>query len=248
MKNCIRPPDEKLKSLKSGFIENSNFENNRDPCLVPLKVSVSSSMKILISSLCATLSVHQQAEHSKIKNPRMEFPTRWPPQDLIYQPLKQNQCRSRTKGDWWLYIVHFPPWSMIINATSNPRSDPPVHHDRPWYMVGGVIPPKPSEQNQSQGLFPEESPSDRIPGTYSHWGDAINLLHERIPNSKTLHCRAADVPPPCRSASRRPVGPGGAFEEDPPVERSQLLGRNKVSQGEGDRDSHECYQDDDDID
>ena len=34
MKNCIRPPYEKLKSLKSGFIENSNFENNRDPCLV----------------------------------------------------------------------------------------------------------------------------------------------------------------------------------------------------------------------
>ena len=33
MKNCIRPPYEKLKSLKSGFIENSNFENNRDPCL-----------------------------------------------------------------------------------------------------------------------------------------------------------------------------------------------------------------------
>ena len=32
IKNCIRPPYEKLKSLKSGFIENSNFENNRDPC------------------------------------------------------------------------------------------------------------------------------------------------------------------------------------------------------------------------
>ena len=31
MKNCIRPPYEKIKSLKSGFIENSNFENNRDP-------------------------------------------------------------------------------------------------------------------------------------------------------------------------------------------------------------------------
>ena len=32
MKNCIRPHYEKLKPLKSGFIENSNFENNRDPC------------------------------------------------------------------------------------------------------------------------------------------------------------------------------------------------------------------------
>ena len=31
MKNCIRPIYEKLKSLKSGFIENSIFENNRDP-------------------------------------------------------------------------------------------------------------------------------------------------------------------------------------------------------------------------
>ena len=32
MKNCIRPHYEKLKPLKSGFMENSNFENNRDPC------------------------------------------------------------------------------------------------------------------------------------------------------------------------------------------------------------------------
>ena len=37
MKNCIRPDYEKLKPLKSGFIENSNFENNRDPwCLVKI--------------------------------------------------------------------------------------------------------------------------------------------------------------------------------------------------------------------
>ena len=32
MKNCIRPHYEKLKPLKSGFMDNSNFENNRDPC------------------------------------------------------------------------------------------------------------------------------------------------------------------------------------------------------------------------
>ena len=39
MKNCIRPHYEKLKPLKSGFIENSNFENNRDPCIArPLSV------------------------------------------------------------------------------------------------------------------------------------------------------------------------------------------------------------------
>ena len=30
MKNCMRPHYEKLKPLKSGFIKNSNFENNRD--------------------------------------------------------------------------------------------------------------------------------------------------------------------------------------------------------------------------
>ena len=34
MKNCIRPHYEKLKPLKSGFIENWNFENTRDPCLL----------------------------------------------------------------------------------------------------------------------------------------------------------------------------------------------------------------------
>ena len=38
MKNCIRPHYEKLKPLKSGFIENSNFENNRDPCLADPRV------------------------------------------------------------------------------------------------------------------------------------------------------------------------------------------------------------------
>ena len=32
MKNCIRPPYKKFKPLKSGFMENSNFDNNRDPC------------------------------------------------------------------------------------------------------------------------------------------------------------------------------------------------------------------------
>ena len=31
MENRIRPHYEKLKPLKSGFIENSIFENNRDP-------------------------------------------------------------------------------------------------------------------------------------------------------------------------------------------------------------------------
>ena len=40
MKNCKRPHYEKLKSLKSGFIENSIFENNRDPCPGPRTMSI----------------------------------------------------------------------------------------------------------------------------------------------------------------------------------------------------------------
>ena len=39
MKNCIRPHYEKLNPLKSGFIENSNFENNRDPWQQVLKTT-----------------------------------------------------------------------------------------------------------------------------------------------------------------------------------------------------------------
>ena len=31
MKNCIRPPYRKLKPLGTGFIENSNFENDKRP-------------------------------------------------------------------------------------------------------------------------------------------------------------------------------------------------------------------------
>ena len=38
IKNCIRPPYKKLKSLKSGFIKNSNFENNRDLCAEDLVI------------------------------------------------------------------------------------------------------------------------------------------------------------------------------------------------------------------
>ena len=54
MKNCIRPHYEKLKSLKSGFIENSNFENIRDPCLQallvfqPAGIAIASSFSFMI--------------------------------------------------------------------------------------------------------------------------------------------------------------------------------------------------------
>ena len=42
MKNCIRPHYEKLKPLKSGFIENLNFENNRDPWLDKVNLAMQS--------------------------------------------------------------------------------------------------------------------------------------------------------------------------------------------------------------
>ena len=54
MKNCIRPHYEKLKSLKSGFIENSNFENIRDLCLQallvfqPAGIAIASSFSFVI--------------------------------------------------------------------------------------------------------------------------------------------------------------------------------------------------------
>ena len=53
MKNCKRPHYEKLKSLKSGFIENSIFENNRDPWVtahgVNLKMIITQRGSILRS-------------------------------------------------------------------------------------------------------------------------------------------------------------------------------------------------------
>ena len=49
MKNCIRPHYEKLKSLKSGFIENSIFENNRDPCGVVHSLGGPKLAKLLYS-------------------------------------------------------------------------------------------------------------------------------------------------------------------------------------------------------
>ena len=45
MKNSIRPHYEKLKPLKSAFIENSNFENNRDPWMMMMAVLISLAAK-----------------------------------------------------------------------------------------------------------------------------------------------------------------------------------------------------------
>ena len=48
MKNCIRPLYEKLKPLKSGFIENMNFENNRDPYVVNVVMVIMINMDIMV--------------------------------------------------------------------------------------------------------------------------------------------------------------------------------------------------------
>ena len=57
MKNCIRPHYEKLKSLKSGFIENSIFENNRDPCRKPLGNTPSKAV-MMVSTCFQGLLAH----------------------------------------------------------------------------------------------------------------------------------------------------------------------------------------------
>ena len=48
MKNCKRPHYEKLKSLKSGFIENSIFENNRDPWTIMMKMTMMMKMMAMV--------------------------------------------------------------------------------------------------------------------------------------------------------------------------------------------------------
>ena len=47
MKNCIRPHYEKHKPLKSGLIENSNFENNRDPCWYACRQQKNNKVEII---------------------------------------------------------------------------------------------------------------------------------------------------------------------------------------------------------
>jgi len=60
MKNCIRPHYEKLKSLKSGFIENSIFENNRDPWLKQYSFSNNAFLSILIIFVDIIFSIHDE--------------------------------------------------------------------------------------------------------------------------------------------------------------------------------------------
>ena len=66
MKNCIRPHYEKLKPLKSGFIENSNFENNRDPC--------NRILQIFEEAFKLCRRVCRRSEHSPSSVPRQTPP------------------------------------------------------------------------------------------------------------------------------------------------------------------------------
>ena len=93
MKNCIRPHCEELKLLKSGFIENSIFENNRDPwrnvkefhkilyssdrsdfqgltsCQISLEISSPSSPSSIYSSSCSYILAASVALHGQANNP-----------------------------------------------------------------------------------------------------------------------------------------------------------------------------------
>ena len=58
MKNCLRPPYEKLKSLKSGLIKNSNFENNRVPCTFLLVFHILSNISAGVLSRGNAMSIY----------------------------------------------------------------------------------------------------------------------------------------------------------------------------------------------
>ena len=63
MKNCIRPHYEKLNPLKSGFIENSNFENNRDPWEASLTLALLLLLLMAILGRQAGLVGQQEVLH-----------------------------------------------------------------------------------------------------------------------------------------------------------------------------------------
>ena len=71
MKNCIRPHYEKLNPLKSGFIENSNFENNRDPCNTILNIKICNSNNLPIRTSIHKTSIHKG--HLPIASIRSQF-------------------------------------------------------------------------------------------------------------------------------------------------------------------------------
>jgi len=87
-------------------------------------------------ALFTSLPLHQPVEHTTRQDGV-------PQQAATFRPPAAPQAKKEQK--------------------KNQRSDPPVYPDRPWYMVGGAVLPKPPQNNHSQLLFPEETPSDRIP-------------------------------------------------------------------------------------
>ena len=93
MKNCIRPHYEKLKSLKSGFIENSIFENNRDPWrggVLQLRI---------LDAMCTVYIREQIFQGEKVPRPRWIFVS-----FLVIHSLQEWECRFAEKGWAWEYV------------------------------------------------------------------------------------------------------------------------------------------------
>ena len=111
MKSCKRPPYEKLKSLKSGFIENSNFENNRDPCLK-----------------CAT-TIHEipkwassNQEFLKCATTNWEFP----------KCASSNQVTHFRNS--WIMLAHFGNSQFVVAQFRNSWIEL-AHFENSWFEV-----------------------------------------------------------------------------------------------------------------
>ena len=65
MKNCIRPHYEKLKPLKSGFIENSILENNRHPCIT---ININIAIIIMKPAIVQTRQSMEDDRNNNLQN------------------------------------------------------------------------------------------------------------------------------------------------------------------------------------
>ena len=93
MKNCIRPHYEKLKPLKSGFIENSIFENNRDPCFAGF-VFVNWTLGQNINSSVGL--AEENAGVLIIKSPK----------SITIRLLMQLSQQKRYQTPWWCAVKY----------------------------------------------------------------------------------------------------------------------------------------------
>ena len=113
IKNCIKPPYKKLKSLKSGFIENSNFENNRDPC-VPMLQRETDRVHFLLKFLQDNLSTASPAGSLKQPGPDPLWPNMLTPFDSrskMYTLIKTCQL--------WSISMPPSPGYTIIHSGAN---------------------------------------------------------------------------------------------------------------------------------